>query len=230
MTTINWIIESLLVRKVEGSNTDVVITADWRCNGSQESFSGTCYGSCSFAPPTGSFTPYPDLTQDQVLGWCFANGVDQAAIEANVTQYGTGAINVDGCRIGTDTVRSSGTTGMDARRFAQGTRPQDYEARQEPSVHTGRWPANVCLDEDAAGMLGEPSRFFYTAKVSRKEREAGLDGMPEREGGIKNDSGRGFSEGDPYKKITTTNHHPTVKPIALMRWLCRLTPVDFCPR
>ncbi len=71
-------------------------------------------------------------------------------------------------------------------------------------------------------MLGEPSRFFYTAKVSRKEREAGLDGMPEREGGIKNDSGRGFSEGDPYKKITTTNHHPTVKPIALMRWLCRL--------
>jgi hypothetical protein len=85
MTTINWIIESLLVRKVEGSNTDVVITADWRCNGSQESFSGTCYGSCSFAPPTGSFTPYPDLTQDQVLGWCYANGVDQAAIEANVT-------------------------------------------------------------------------------------------------------------------------------------------------
>jgi hypothetical protein len=85
MTTINWIIESLLVRKVEGSNTDVVITADWRCNGSQESFSGTCYGSCSFAPPTGSFTPYPDLTQDQVLGWCFANGVDQTAIEANVT-------------------------------------------------------------------------------------------------------------------------------------------------
>ena len=143
-------------------------------------------------------------------------------VAANVTQYGTGAINVDGCRIGTDTVRSSGTTGMDARRFAQGTRPQDYEARQEPSVHTGRWPANVCLDEDAAGMLGEPSRFFYTAKVSRKEREAGLDGMPEREGGIKNDSGRGFSEGDPYKKITTTNHHPTVKPIALMRWLCRL--------
>ena len=82
---ISWIIERLLTKPVEGSLTDVVITADWRCNGSQESFSGTCYGSCSFAPPTGSFTPYPDLTQEQVLGWCFANGVDKSAIEANVT-------------------------------------------------------------------------------------------------------------------------------------------------
>ena len=93
MTTINWIIESLLVRKVEDSLTDVVITADWRCNGSQESFFGTCYGSTSFAAPSGSFTPYPDLTQEQVLGWCFANGVDQAAIEANVTAQIENQIN-----------------------------------------------------------------------------------------------------------------------------------------
>jgi len=85
MITINWIIERLLVRKVEGTLTDVVITADWRCNGSQNNYSGTCYGSCSFAPPSGSFTPFSDLTQDQVLGWCFANGVDQSAIEANVS-------------------------------------------------------------------------------------------------------------------------------------------------
>ena len=87
--TILWLIERLLTKPVEGSNTDVVITADWRCNGTvqspTEAYSGTCYGSCSFAPPTGSFTPYPDLTQEQVLGWCYANGVDQSAIEANVT-------------------------------------------------------------------------------------------------------------------------------------------------
>jgi len=91
--TISWIIERLLTKPVEGSYTDVVITADWRCNGTEttgtgddaKTYSGTCYGSCSFAPPTDAFTPYPDLTQDQVLGWCFANGVDQAAIEANVS-------------------------------------------------------------------------------------------------------------------------------------------------
>ena len=91
--TILWLIERLLVKPTEGTNTDVVITADWRCNGSQESFSGTCYGSCSFAPPTGSFTPYNELTQQQVLDWCYANGVDQAAIEANVTLQIANQIN-----------------------------------------------------------------------------------------------------------------------------------------
>ena len=84
--TILWLIERLLVKPTEGSLTDVVITADWRCNGTDETYSGTCYGSCSFQPPSGSFTPYPDLTQDQVLNWCYENGVDKTAIEANVTQ------------------------------------------------------------------------------------------------------------------------------------------------
>ena len=103
MTTISivWIIERLLVRKVEGTYSDVVITADWRCNGTEtigtgddaKTYSGTCYGSTSFAAPSGSFTPYPDLTQDQVLGWCFANGVDQKAIEANVTAQIENQIN-----------------------------------------------------------------------------------------------------------------------------------------
>ena len=83
--TILWIIERLLVKPTEGSLTDVVITADWRCNGTDETYSGTCYGSASFAPPSGSFTPYDQLTEQQVLGWCYANGVDQAAIEANVS-------------------------------------------------------------------------------------------------------------------------------------------------
>jgi len=90
---ISWIIERLLVKPTEGDKTDVVITADWRCNGSQDQYSGTCYGSSSFAPPTENFTPYPDLTQDQVLGWCYANGVDQAAIEANVAAQIADQIN-----------------------------------------------------------------------------------------------------------------------------------------
>jgi len=91
--TILWIIERLLVKPTEGSETNVVITADWRCNGTQDQYSGTCYGSCSFQPPTGEFTPYEDLTEAQVLNWCYANGVDQAAIEANVTQQINDQIN-----------------------------------------------------------------------------------------------------------------------------------------
>jgi len=86
MPTILWIIERLLVKPTEGSLTDVVITADWRCNGTQDQYSGTCYGSCSFAPPSGEFTPYDQLTEQQVLNWCYENGVDKTAIEANVTQ------------------------------------------------------------------------------------------------------------------------------------------------
>jgi hypothetical protein len=101
MITLSWIIERLLVRKVEGTYSDVVITADWRCNGTEtigtgddaKTYSGTCYGSASFAPPTDSFTPYDQLTEQQVLGWCFANGVDQAAIEANVTAQIQNQIN-----------------------------------------------------------------------------------------------------------------------------------------
>ena len=99
--SIVWIIERLLVKPTEGDKTDVVITADWRCNGTEttgtgddaKTYSGTCYGSASFAPPTGNFTPYDQLTQDQVLGWCFANGVDQAAIEANVSAQIADQIN-----------------------------------------------------------------------------------------------------------------------------------------
>ena len=91
--TILWLIERLLVKPTEGTLTDVVITADWRCNGSQENYSGTCYGSCSFAPPTGSFTPYDQLTEAQVLDWCFANGVDKNAIEANVSLQIANQIN-----------------------------------------------------------------------------------------------------------------------------------------
>ena len=91
--SINWIIERLLVKPTEGTLTDVVITADWRCNGTDGQYSGTCYGSASFAPPTENFTPYDQLTQDQVLGWCWSNGVDQSAIEANVTAQIENQIN-----------------------------------------------------------------------------------------------------------------------------------------
>jgi hypothetical protein len=101
MITLSWIIERLLVKPTEGDKTDVVITADWRCNGTEtigtgddeKTYSGTCYGSASFAAPSGSFTPYPDLTQEQVLDWCFASGVDKTAIEANVSAQIADQIN-----------------------------------------------------------------------------------------------------------------------------------------
>jgi DNA modification methylase len=132
---------------------------------------------------------------------------------------------------------------------------------QRPVPNQGRWPANVVLDEEAAGMLdaqsgnvkgavsngrkgvaglyslaiggapqtlgygdtGGASRFFYVSKASRKEREAGLEGMPRKTAAKLCDTGYESDtrfDGQPQPKAA--NHHPTVKPIALMRWLCRL--------
>jgi DNA modification methylase len=67
---------------------------------------------------------------------------------------------------------------------------------------------------------GGASRFFYTAKASRREREAGLEGMPERKGRECYDPA--YHEGGGEDAAPRTNNHPTVKPLALMRWLCRL--------
>ena len=97
--TITWVIEWMNVKPTEGSYTDMVITAGWRCNGVQTAgtpaveYTGTAYGTSQFPMPEGTFTPYDQLTQDQVLGWCWANGVDQTAIEAGVQTSINNAIN-----------------------------------------------------------------------------------------------------------------------------------------
>ena len=83
--TTTWVIEWMNCVPTDGSLTDVVVTAGWRCNGVQDEYTATIYSTCSFPmPEDGQFTPYADLTQEQVLGWCYANGVDQAATEAAI--------------------------------------------------------------------------------------------------------------------------------------------------
>ena len=74
------------------------------------------------------------------------------------------------------------------------------------------------------------ARFFYCAKASRSERNAGLEGMEEREikGAVGMKTVTAAKWGDPdepvYERNTKAkNHHPTVKPLALMRYLVRLT-------
>lgn len=81
---ITWKIEALDVKPTEGSLTDVVITAHWRCNGEQDGQSTSVYGTCSFTQPGDPFVPYDQLTEQQVLNWCWTSGVDKAATEASV--------------------------------------------------------------------------------------------------------------------------------------------------
>lgn len=90
-TTTTWSIQ-LMNTSTQTINgfSEVVLTATWKCFGTDDSTppnSYTVYGQCNFQEPSSgsSFTPYNQLTQDQVLGWCWANGVDKTGIEDNVS-------------------------------------------------------------------------------------------------------------------------------------------------
>ena len=83
-TEIVWSITSLNCYPQEGSNTDVVFNCHWTCSGTDGTYNASIYSTCSVPSPTGSFTPYDQLTQEQVLDWCYANGVDKTATEAAV--------------------------------------------------------------------------------------------------------------------------------------------------
>jgi site-specific DNA-methyltransferase (adenine-specific) len=111
--------------------------------------------------------------------------------------------------------------------------------RQSEPHDQGRWPANLILDEEAGALLnaendGGPSRFFYTAKAGRAEREAGLAGFAAKtraeitgrapgSAGLEGSDGNGNNPRSGANYSTPRrNDHPTVKPIDLMRYLCRL--------
>jgi site-specific DNA-methyltransferase (adenine-specific) len=141
----------------------------------------------------------------------------EGTVEANLAKYGTGALNIDACRVEL-TVQDRPTEGrMPGQRYGANT--------------AGRWPANLLLshgetctaercDPDCpVGLLGERHRFFYSAKASRRERDAGCERLPRR-------VTQTFKIGAENERICdenpVANVHPTVKPIELMRWLIRL--------
>jgi site-specific DNA-methyltransferase (adenine-specific) len=130
----------------------------------------------------------------------------------NVINYGTGAINIDVSRI----ERAEGDNSVAGHRTATfGT--QETESGGDGSGgwqqnSAGRWPANVIHDgsEEVVEYFGESARFFYCAKASKRDRDEGLDKTrAEKVDGSDRESSR-------------LNHHPTVKPTELMRYLCKL--------
>ena len=232
------------------------------------------------APTQASNTPATPDAARQWSGWgtalkpayepiVLARKPLDGTVAQTVQRWGTGAINVDGCRVETDGSRPL----IEVRHGDAPTQYGTYGARAEGSrsagtTTTGRWPANLILDEAAGAMLdaqsgvrtsgrvtktydsepresvamstkgrkldpdmvysdsGGASRFFYCPKASRSEREAGLDHLPPRVVDPSREpdaaarqsprTGAGCS-GEPRR-----NHHATVKPVELMRWLVRL--------
>ena len=178
-------------------------------------------------------------------------------VAANVLAHGTGALNIDGCRVGDE----GGCAGAGAGARVYGNGLNGTFAPPVPGL--GRWPANLIHDgseevlsafPDAAGQqgdlvgnskgrksqgifgdmaaprdavargdVGSAARFFYCAKASKVDREVGLEGMSTKRGGmVSNTSGQHITRRDDGEPGERANHHPTVKPTELMRYLCRL--------
>jgi hypothetical protein len=146
----------------------------------------------------------------------------RTTVAENVMKYGTGGLNIDACRVAADSDYHDMTmTQWSSDLFVQGNRENGRTF--QPAID-GRWPSNVIVDELVADDLGEAAKYFYCPKASKKEKDAGLSGFPLSPPGSMSGNRDGTLSGTP---VTARNHHSTVKPLALMRYLCRLiTPTD----
>jgi site-specific DNA-methyltransferase (adenine-specific) len=137
----------------------------------------------------------------------------------NALRWGVSGLNIEGGRIGTEEIQVNVDYKQDKQSENWGTKKCKTELKPQ-----GRFPANIILDEEAGKQLEEPSRFFYCAKASKSERNMGCEGLEfKRRADRKKDDGAG---GDNPRNRTNTlkqNHHPTVKPLKLMQYLCTLT-------
>ena len=127
-------------------------------------------------------------------------------VAANILEHGTGALNVDGCR-----VESEKPTGWGGKAGGATWNESTCGLRNEgdPRPVNGRWPANVIHDgsEEATAGMGDAARYFYTPKASGTDR----GNKPEFDMPLFGETVEEFR-----------NTHPTVKPVDLMRYLCRL--------
>lgn len=122
---------------------------------------------------------------------CFGRKPLIGTVAANVLEYSTGAINVDGCSIG-DEVRVNQPMGAPENSYG------GYGATATATATAGRWPANLVHDGSEEAIAHFPvdgdgesaARYFYSAKADASDRIG--------------------------------SKHPTVKPVDLMQWLCRL--------
>jgi site-specific DNA-methyltransferase (adenine-specific) len=166
-------------------------------------------------------------------------------VATNVIIHGTGALNIDGSRVGSD---GGGTncTNRDEYGVCIG-HENPGRSTSGATIHGaesngGRWPANFIHDgsDEVVELLEDAARFFYCAKASKKDRNEGLDDFAGKEVGTKGNGlartcascGASTLQGcecadRTYVNPIRANHHPTVKPTELMRYLVRLvTPPE----
>ena len=153
--------------------------------------------------------------------------IEEGSIARQVLSTGTGAINIEECRFG---YGDPCWIGPNHERSQQSTKPNpNYRVDNYSDESTRMQKNNSEYLIDNWSPLGRwPANIYHCPKASRTEREQGLEhlepisgadavGREEGSAGIENPragAGRTASE--------VKNTHPTVKPLGLMRWLCRL--------
>jgi site-specific DNA-methyltransferase (adenine-specific) len=162
--------------------------------------------------------------------------ITEKSIAHNVLKYGTGAINIDDCRIETTDNLNGGiynTKGTSKKDLDDATSYYMKVIETDFIQPEGRFPANIIFDKEAGKILDEQSdnasRFFYCPKVSKKERNAGLEDFEDKLQASASfrpnhmEKALNGEDGNPFGRYTPTkNIHPTVKPIALMEYLIKL--------
>jgi site-specific DNA-methyltransferase (adenine-specific) len=148
----------------------------------------------------------------------------KATVAQNVQEWGTGAINIDGCRIEL-TGEEDLTEIHKSNKSTFSANAKDWTTTKYK--HEGRWPANVLHDGSAEILqgMGEAARFFYTPKACKDDRDDGCEMMEERwKAGYSYTDTPGNAADGMFKDRETLkrNFHPTVKPTDLMRYLCRM--------
>ena len=153
----------------------------------------------------------------------------------NLLKHGVGAINIDGCRVAGEPWKAHVATGLASEKFF--TRGEAKKILKEPHG-LGRHPANLLHDGSPEVVALFPQTTSGVKNGGQYERETGVhDGGQRKDGtscfGDTGSAARFFNafppDADPifYQPKATKadragSKHPTVKPIALMRWLCRL--------
>ena len=86
-TTYTWSITSMQCYPTLDTYQNVIFNVSWLCTGINDNYQGSVYSNCAVVlNPLSPYTPYEQLTQDQILNWVWSSGIDKIAMEATVEQ------------------------------------------------------------------------------------------------------------------------------------------------
>ncbi len=152
-------------------------------------------------------------------------------VAENVLAHGTGALNIDGCRVATtdDCARNPAlvhdTSAGFGKGLAMGGRGHDAGRWAANLIHDGSEEVDFAFGNHSGSPNSSFSRFFYCAKASKRDRDEGLEGFELRPSYMVENGSKTAAAANGVRYDRTTmqrNNHPTVKPTDLMRYLCRL--------